>query len=185
MGQVSRYKYVSCPLIRGKSHGWLAQKWGVGSRARFPTDIAAAKWLAKQMKVPLQSLQLLESKSGDKEKVSGRQGVSAPHGKLLFSSYRGVVYSRGRWLARFRNQIVGRFDSQIIAGQCVARHRRVKVKTLKKELPSNLCKKIFVSAYSVFRDYVPGDYHSMVEHELESSVIYQQERRRGRGVYVW
>ena len=81
MGQVSRYKYVSCPLIRGKSHGWLAQKWGVASRARFPTDTAAATWLAEQMKVPLRSL-LLESKSGDREKVSGRQGVRASRGKL-------------------------------------------------------------------------------------------------------
>ena len=57
MAVCSKYVGVSRPLLRGKSCGWVAQKKSAGLyKARFATQELAAAWLAKELKLPLQSL---------------------------------------------------------------------------------------------------------------------------------
>lgn len=58
----SRYIGVSQPHLRRKDCGWVAQKKALGLyKARFSSDLAAATWLADQMKVPVNSLRPLPS----------------------------------------------------------------------------------------------------------------------------
>ena len=153
----SLYKHVSRPCIRGQSRGWVAQKRGVGYRARFATELKAAQWLAKEMKVAVACLHIR------------RQGVRE------MDRYHGVVAARGRWEARAEGQTLGRFDSASLAARCVAKHKGVDVKSLKRQVPSHVARRIFVAAYKVFGKYRPGDYDSMIEQENGAAWMFQQD----------
>ena len=160
-----RYKHVSCPCIRGVSAGWVAQKRGVGYRARFPTQRHAAKWMAARLGVPVDSLRL------------GRAGVKAKaKSELPRERYLGVTAVRGRWVARWRGRVLGRFGDQLGAAESVAAAAGVEVRGLRRKgLPDHVARRVFGSAYQVFRDYVPGDYQSMIAHETASAQMYKQD----------
>ena len=162
MKSVRRYKYVSRPCIRGQLRGWVAQKRGVGYRARFASDLKAAQWLAKEMGVSVASLRIRS------------QGVRGTGTSFAVSLYRGVVAARGRWEARVDGQTRGRFDSQVLAARCVAKHKGVTVKSLKRLVPPHLARRIFIAAYKVFGKYRPGDYESMLQQENDAARMFQQ-----------
>ena len=163
MKSVRRYKHVSRPCIRGQLGGWVAQKRGVGYRARFASELKAAQWLAKEMGVSVASL-----------RIRG-QGVREKDMMLMVSLYHGVVAARGRWEARVHGQTLGRFDSEVLAARCVAKHRGVTVKSLKKgSVPPHVARRIFKVAYKVFHKYRPGDYESMVQQEMDAARMFQQ-----------
>jgi len=94
--------------------------------------------------------------------------------RLMVSSYHGVVAARGRWEARVDGQTRGRFDSEVLAARCVAKHRGVTVKSLKRSVPPRVARRMFVAAYKVFRKYRPGDYESMVQQEMDAARMFQQ-----------
>ena len=158
----SRYKHVG---FHGASLGWVAQKRGVGYRARFPSDMAAARWLAARMGVALANLRI------------GSRAPGRVQRELRMSRYRGVVLSRGRWIARARGNVVGRFPSEILAAQRVARCLGVPVHTLMKKSRGGDCvaRRIFTAAFQVFSGYVPGDLVSMYQHEADSAKMFAEE----------
>ena len=162
---VSPYKFVSHPMIRGKDHGWVAQKRGVGYQARFATAQAAAEWIAGKMGVTVDSLRHVA-----RSKASVKVDPSLP-----FSMYRGVVQVRGRWVARSGVRELGRFGTELEAAQCVARVKNVKVKSLRRRLRPGLAKRLFRAAYKVFSKYCPGDLVNMLTHESVSRSMYMQE----------
>ena len=160
---VVQYRYVSHPRIRGVSCGWVAQKRGVGYRARFDTQLQAAKWIADLLEVSVASLRIKPV------------GVKAPT-TLKFSKHRGVIYDRGRWIARGDEaKLLGRFGTELEAALAVAAATGRGVRALKKSgIPNYLAKRLFIAAYRVFRKYVPGDYNSMVAHEKLSVKMFLQ-----------
>ena len=157
-----RYKYVSRPCIRGQLRGWVAQKRGVGYRARFASELKAAQWLAKEMGISVACLRIRS------------QGVRGTGTSFAVSLYRGVVAARGRWEARVDGQTRGRFGSQVLAAHCVAKHTGVTVKSLKRLVPGHLARRIFIAAYKVFGKYRPGDYESMLQQENDAARMFQQ-----------
>ena len=161
---VVQYRYVSHPRIRGVSCGWVAQKRGVGYRARFDSQLKAAKWIADLLEVSVASLRIKPV------------GVKAP-ATLKFSKHAGVTYDRGRWIARMDGgaKLLGRFGTEFEAALAVAAATGSGVRVLKKSgIPKYLAKRLFVAAYRVFRKYVPGDYNSMVAHEKLSVKMFLQ-----------
>ena len=164
---VVQYRYVSHPRIRGVSCGWVAQKRSVCYRARFDTQLQAAKWIANLLGVSVASLRI-KPVVGVKKK--------APAATLKFSKHAGVTYDRGRWIARGAGtELLGRYGTEFEAACAVAAATGVGVKALKKKgLPKYLAKNLFKAAYRVFRKYVPGDYDNMVAHEKLSVKMFQQ-----------
>ena len=163
MAPATKYKYVSQPLIRGVSCGWVAQKRHVAYRARFATQRKAANWIAAILGVSAASLRV---------RSAGVQATTpVPSTRCV-----GVTPSRGRWVARVRGVVAGRFDSESEAAKCVATATRVKVQALRRKgVPGYLARNIFQAAYDVFRDYVPGDYQSMIAHERTSAKMFRED----------
>lgn len=139
-------------------------------KARFPSAYAAASWLAAKLGVTVDSLRWKSMRS-----LSAESSVP---------KYEGVRYhpNRGlaRWDASHNGQWLGSFKDQDTAAKAIARHRRVGVQTLKlkgKKIGGAFAKRLFRASYKVFREYSPGDYETMVEHEHASTpkAMYEQD----------
>ena len=154
------YIGVTCPVIRGKRHGWLAQhrKSGVWKKG-FATRLEAARWLAAQLKVSVKSL----VRSGGR-----RSGVPA---WLPMSRYHGVVPRKRSasvlYEGRVGTQTPRTFATEKAAAAFVARGRGVPVKQLRKRQPftRRLAKLVWRSAFGVFKRYRPGDLVHLLEME--------------------
>ena len=163
MSKATQYKYVSNPSIRGVSRGWLAQKRGVAYRARFTSQMKAARWIAGRLGVSVTSLRI----------DSG--GVRAC-ADLKVSKHAGVTHSRGRWIARAKGKVLGHYATEQAAANAVAKALRVGVGALKRRrgIPKYLAKRLFLVAYRIFRKYVPGDYDSMIAQETRGAHMFRQ-----------
>ena len=162
MPQFAQYKHVSHPCIRGVSCGWVAQKRGVGYRARFASQLKAVRWIAGRMGVSVASLRIRGA--GVRECVD-----------LKVSKHAGVTHSRGRWIARARGKVLGRYANELEAAHAVAKALRVGVRALKRSgVPNYLAKRLFRVAYTVFHRYVPGDYDSMVALERQAAHTFRK-----------
>lgn len=160
---VAQYRHVSHPSIRGISCGWVEQKRGISYRARFASQLKAARWIAGRMGVSVASLRIR------------RAGVQACV-DLKVAKYSGVTHSRGRWIARARGKVLGRYATEQEAAYGVAKSLGVGVGALKRSgIPNYLAKRLFLVAYPIFREYVPGDYESMVAHETKSARMFLQD----------
>ena len=165
MSEAAQYRYVSNPSIRGVSCGWLAQKRGFAYRARFASQLKAARWIAGRLGVSVRSLRI------------DRDGVRAC-ADLKVSTHAGVTHSRGRWIARAKGKVVGRCATEQAAANSVAKALRVGVGALKKRrrgIPKYLARRLFVTAYRIFHEYVPGDYDSMIAHETRAARMFRQD----------
>ena len=162
----SRYLGITRPLIRGQPRGWVAQPrranvWKCG----FQTQIAAARWLAKKLRVRLAALRRPEL-------ASGRRVHTEEFG---ISCFRGVVPHGRRWEARAHGRRLGTFKSQAAAAQVAARALRTSVKSLRKPMSAKRARPIFKAAYQVFKQYVPGDLQHTRLQEHQCQHIFKQE----------
>ena len=96
--------------------------------------------------------------------------------RLKIAKHAGVVYNHGRWVARVKGKILGRYVTEIDAARAVAKVLGVGVKALKRSgIPKYLAKKLFMAAYRIFRKYVPADYDSMIAHETKAARMFRQD----------
>ena len=94
---------------------------------------------------------------------------------LKVAKYYGVTYSRNRWVARVQQKILGRYTTEQEAANRVAAALGVGVRVLRKTgKPKYLAKRLFHVAYPIFKEYVPGDYQSMIDHETTSARMFRQ-----------
>ena len=165
---MGRYWGVSWVKYRGH-WSWLAQRHGHGGkrfwRVGFDSEDKAAKWLAKQMAVPLSSL-----------RKSGPSVVTT-------SVFRGVVLKQSssrspmRYVAQVGSgEYLGTFATEMQAAKAVARRRGVGVKKLRRKAVSGRrgsstiisgvrARALFRATYPHFKSYAPGDYEHMMELE--------------------
>lgn len=167
---VSRYVGVSRPLIKGKPAGWLAQFKRAGVwRAGFKSQVAAAQWLAKTLRVKPEALRKRRTKP------------RGTHEELGVSYYRGVVpHRRGadgrcRWAAWARGRRWGAFSSQAAAAKEVARILRVSTQSLAKKMSAKRARQVFRAAYQVFKRYCPGDLKCTRKQEHLHRRLFKQE----------
>ena len=178
-GMASPYWYVSRPAVgtaSGQPRHWVAQKRDNPRlfRQGFKTAVAAARWIAAQLGVPFESLK--------RERCCRGRGRPKRVHRPMRSEYVGVVPHRGRWQARAKGgAVLATFGSQEEAAQRVARHRRVPMDSLRRQLSQRNARRLFRSAFVAFRDYVPGDIESAVAHEHASAAMYDQD---GRGCKI-
>ena len=132
MPEGARYKHVTHPP--GGSCGWVAQKYGVCYRARFASQLQAVRWIAGRMGVSVESLR--RPGAGVRECVN-----------LKVAKHAGVTHSRGRWIARARGKVLGRYANELDAAHAVAKALRVGWKALKKPgIPNYFAKRLFSAA---------------------------------------
>ena len=166
--------HITRPNIRGLDVGWVAQKRDLGLyRARFPTALAAAEWLAKRMRVSIDQLKRPSSKSVRHQVVEARR----PSFTLPVSRYHGVIADRGYFIARHGGRNLARFTSQSAAARCVAGARRTTVKKLLKKvkLSGALARRLFKAALTAFGKYIPGDVKSLRAHEHDSKSMFTKD----------
>ena len=160
----------------GGRRRYLAQSRVAGAyRARFTSARAAAKWLAKQLKVKVDSLVVSTGRGR-------RGGRGVPFHQAPMSRFEGVIFhaNRGepRWEVREFGQVIFTTGSEKAAAVFLARRRGVEVQTLRKQQPlsKRLAQAMFRANYQVFKKYIPADYTSMVKHEINARrAMYAQE----------
>ena len=149
-----RYLGVTCPRIKGKARGWVAQSKVAGVwRSGFASQEQAAAWLASMLRVKKASLRRSTSKR------------CSPPIHCAMSSFKGVVPHRHtkdgahRWAARVHGRWLGTFGSQVEAANVVARELGVSRRKLLRKTPfsAKRARQVFRAAFRVFRRYVPGD----------------------------
>ncbi len=157
---------VSRPKYRRR--GWIAQDKALGLwKSGFPRAEEAARWLAKQRKVPMQSLARVARKK-------------TPTPALVVSLFHGVVGRRRAgggvlWETRVKGQPRRSFASQAEAAREVARARGVPVRSLAKKPTRLHSRRQFQAAYRVFKKYVPGDLMHTRAQEVECKRQFKQE----------
>ena len=160
----NRYRGVSRP--GDGALGWVAQRKGHCYAARFESEKAAARWLARRLGVSVSSLRW-EWRGRD----SG--GSNSCH----ISSHHGVVYHRGCWEARGPGSVVlGYFGTEQAAVARVMKDRKVKKKSLvKRDFSRRVLRSHFKVKHRIFGDYIPGDVQCMYEQESKNAHIYKQD----------
>ena len=159
---------VSKPLYRGRQDKWLVQNKPHGIwRYGFDTELEAAEWLAKQLKV----------------KDVGELARDQPSHLLVVSRYVGVVVhersagGKPFFEARVHGKCVSCHISADAAAQVVAKKLGVRVESLKKKYPltRRQANKLFRDSYAVFKKYMPGDLDNLLRLEGPNARTYSQE----------
>ena len=168
----SPYRFVS--RRRGLKGGWVAQKPDQHLfREGFRTAFAAARWIVGELGLVVSELR--------RRSASGCQGAEAKR-TLSFdrreslSRFRGVTPHRGKWLARSPGgEYCGTYASQDDAARAVARLLKVPLRSLLRGGPSQrVLRHTFRAAYSVFREYCPGDWSNLEEQEVKSACMFRK-----------
>lgn len=156
---------VSKPKCR--DIGWVAQNKRRGLwKCWFKSAEQAARWLAKQLGVPVSSLARTACKKTPalvESRVHGVVAKKRPGGRVL-------------WETRVEGQPRRSFASHADAVRVVARARRVSAKSLAKKRPTRLhSRRQFQKAFRVFKKYVPGDLMHTRQQEVECERQFKQE----------
>jgi hypothetical protein len=181
---MAMYAGVTRPRYRGKYRGWLAQHrtprvWRMG----FSTEVLAAQWLAKQLKVTVQSL------NKNNKKVIKNAVVKKRVVHVRASCYEGVVFHRTansayvRWEAWAHGGLLGTYVSELEAAERVADEVGVDKDDLRKVngvMSAAVAKDVFKAAFQVFRGYRPGDLTSVEAMEVKYEKLFRKDARANR-----
>ena len=165
------YLGVTCPRIRGKRSGWVAQNrkarlWKSG----FATAAEAAAWLAEGLGVAVEALH--RHRSSMPMSPPTPLAVSHYHGVVARKRPAGVLYE-----ARVSNIFVQTFTSEVDAAKVVAKCLGVPVRKLKKKrvFTRRLARQVFCATYSTFKRYFPGDLQHLLWLAKRWASEWQQE----------
>ena len=163
---------VSKPLYRGRQDKWLVQNKPHGIwRYGFDTELEAAEWLAKQLKVK------------DVGELARDQPSQSHSAHLVVSRYVGVVVhersagGKPFFEARVHGKRVSCHISADAAARVVAKKLGVRVESLRKKYPltRRQANKLFRDSYCVFSKYMPGDLDNLLRLEELNARMYSQE----------
>ena len=163
------FKGVTRCLRHGQHVRWLAQSKPHGLwKHGFQTRLAAAEWLAKQLRVSVSHLA---------RGAKGRLGCPSPH--LAVSAFHGVIArQRAGHAPYFEARVVGSCHATALAAaRVVAKKHRTTIKKLMKKEPltPRIARQVFKASYHVFRSYVPGDLENLCSTEQANRPIYVKE----------